>query len=175
MTKRILLAEFEDPETMVSTARRIAEANCKLEDAFSPFPIEEMAQLLGCVSTNLRVVMFFGGLLFAVAAYATEGWSAVFGYPINSGGRPLNSWPAFMLFPFAVAIFGAALTGFIVIMVRTGLPALHHPLFSVGPFERATQNRFFLALEPPPSAAGERHAAAWLREMGAISVTEAQA
>lgn len=170
--KKTLLAEFTRAEDMLSAARRIEESGCRLTDAFSPFPVEEIAQLLGCGSTNLRVFMFLGGLMFAAGAYATEGWSAVFGYPINSGGRPLNSWPAFMLFPFAVAIFGAALTGFVVLMFRTGLPALHHPLFAVESFERATQDGFFLALEPPGGALQERRAITWLHENGAVDVRE---
>lgn len=170
--RKTLLAEFSEAEDMLAAARRIKESGCRLNDAYSPFPVEEMAPLLGCESTNLRVLMFLGGLIFAAGAYATEGWSAIYGYPINSGGRPLNSWPAFMLFPFAVAIFGAALAGFITLIFRTGLPALHHPLFAINSFERATQDRFFLALEPPPGATEERNAKAWLRELGAVDIKE---
>ncbi len=173
MTK-MLLAQFTQPETMVAAARKSDQFGCRLADAFTPFPVEEMPELLGADSTSLRVYMFFGGLIFVVAAYATESLSAVFLYPINSGGRPLNSWPTFVLFPFAIGIFGAALIGFIVLMIKTGLPRLHHPLFSVELLERATQNHFILALEPPRGAALEARAKVWLREAGAVEVTEVE-
>lgn len=169
---RILLAEFAEPETMLAAARKVDHADCRLRDAFTPFPVEGMAELLGATSTKLRVLMFLGGMLFAAGAYATEGVSAVFLYPINSGGRPLNSWPAFMLFPFAVGIFGAALTGLIGLLVQTGLPALRHPLFSAEGFERSTQDRFFLALEPRAGAWEDGRARGWLCEVGAVAVTE---
>ncbi|MEK4035931.1 DUF3341 domain-containing protein [Methylocystis sp. IM3] len=172
--KSLLLAEFVEPEAMVRAARKVDEAGCRLLDAFSPFPVEEVEEFLGARAPRLRVYMFFGGLIVVAAAYATEGWSAIFDYPIDSGGRPLNSWPAFILFPFAVGIFGAALTGFIFLLIETRLPSLHHPLFSVQRFERATQDRFFLALEAPTAAAENRRAKAWLREAGAVDVVEVE-
>lgn len=172
--KRLLLAEFVEPEAMIEAARKIDEAGFRLVDAFSPFPVEGVEEFLGARAPRLRVYMFFGGLIVAAAAYATEGWSAIFDYPINSGGRPLNSWPAFVLFPFAVGIFGAALTGFIFLLIETRLPSLHHPLFSAASFERATQDRFFLALEAPTGAVGDRRARAWLHEAGAVDVVEVE-
>ncbi len=171
MTK-MLLAEFVEADAMIAAAKNIGGMGCKLLDAFSPFPVEEMSASLGLGAPRLRVLMFYGGLIVTVAAYATEYWSAVFDYPIDSGGRPLNSWPTFVLFPFAIGIFGAALTGFIALMAQTGLPGLHHPLFSIESFERATQDRFFLALEAPSGDAEERRARAWLLEAGAVQISE---
>jgi hypothetical protein len=133
-----------------------------------------MAELLGSTSTRLRVVMFWSGMAVAAAAYGIEGWSAAFDYPINSGGRALNSWPAFMLFPFAIGIFGAALGGMIGLLVQTGLPRLHHPLFFVEGFERATQDRFMLALETPESATGKSDLTNRLRRAGAAKLWELQ-
>ena len=103
-------------------------------DAFSPFPVEGMAALLGATSTRLRLVMAIGGLGMAALMYATEWFSAVIDYPIDSGGRPLNSWLAFMLPPFAVGILAAAICGFMLLMWDTGLPRLHHPLFEIEDF-----------------------------------------
>jgi hypothetical protein len=173
MTK-LLLAEFTRPEAMLAAARNVDQSGCRLADAFTPFPIEEMAELLDAASTSLRVYMFIGGLIFAAGAYATESLSAVYLYPFDSGGRPLYSWATFVMFPFAIGIFGAALIGFIVTMLKTGLPRLHHPLFSFEPLERATQDRFILALEPPHATSLEARARAWLIEAGAIDVTEAE-
>ena len=82
--------------------------------------------------------------------------SAVINYPYNSGGRPLDAWPAFMLVPFATGILVAAIAGFAAFLIETGLPRLHHPLFAVEGFERASQDRFVLALEPPDGTTQRR-------------------
>ena len=109
----LLLAEFREPESLLGAARRAKAARYRLVDVFSPFPVGGTAELLGSTSTRLRAVMFIGGFAVAACAYLTEVWSAVFNYPIHSGGRPLHSWPAFVLFPFAIGIFGAALAALI--------------------------------------------------------------
>lgn len=171
--RKLLLAQFAEPEAMVAAAREIDRNGCRLIDAFSPFPVEEITALLGLARSRLRVIMFVGGALVATVAYAVEAYSAIIGYPIDSGGRPLNSWPAFMLFPFAIGIFGAALTGFVALLIETRLPALHHPLFALNAFGRATQDGFFLALEAPPHALERTRAL--LHDAGAVDIAELEA
>jgi hypothetical protein len=168
----LLVAEFREADALTTAAWKATSAGLPLADAFSPFPIEGMPELLGETSTRLRVWMFAGGMALAALAYATEVWSAIYSYPIDSGGRPLQSWPAFLLFPFAVGIFGAALTGFIGLLVKCGLPRLHHPLFDINGFERVTQDRFMLALHVPPADADKRSTVAWLKQAGANNVWE---
>jgi hypothetical protein len=168
----IFVAEFVEAPALLEAIRRAKTARQRVIDTFSPFPIEGMPELLDSTSTRLRVYMFLGGMTVAAIAYAVEGWSAVYSYPINSGGRALNSWPAFMLFPFAIGIFGAALVGFIALLVQTGLPRLHHPLFDIAGFERVTQDRFMLALEAPADTTGKRELASWLKREGAVNVWE---
>jgi hypothetical protein len=170
---RLLILGFREPQAVLDAARRARDAHYELIDIYSPFPVEGAAELLGGASTQLRVHMFLGGMAFAAFAYGIEVWSAVFDYPINSGGRPLNSWPAFMLFPFAIGIFGAALTGFISFLAQCGLPRLHDPLFRLEGFERASQDRFLLALKAP---AGLAHGQAkeWLGQMGATNVWDVE-
>jgi hypothetical protein len=116
--------------------------------------------------------MFAGGFLIAALALGGEYYTAVFNYPYNAGGRPLNSWPAFMLVPFATGIFGASVAGFIRFLMETGLPRLHFPLFAVEGIERACEDRFFLAIAAPPTDEGTRVAADLLRGAGAIEVHE---
>lgn len=168
----MLVAEFHEAGTLSSAAHRANAAGYSLADAFSPFPLEGLPELLGETSTRLRLWMFTGGVAVAALAYSTEFWSAVYNYPIDSGGRPFDSWPAFMLFPFAVGIFGAALTGFIGLLLKTGLPRLHHPLFDLNGFERVTQDRFMLALRVPEADADKHAAVAWLKQAGARTVWE---
>ena len=93
--------------------------------------------------------MFIGGIAVAALAYGREYIPAVINYPYNSGGRPLNAWPAFMLVPFATGILVASVAGLAAFWSRCGLPRLHHPLFAVEGFERASQDRFILASSGP--------------------------
>jgi hypothetical protein len=168
----LLVADFDDAGTLVQAARWAKSAGYPLADAFSPFPLDGMPEILGETSTRLRVWMFVGGLAVAALTYGTEYWSAVYDFPIDSGGRPLHSWPAFVLFPFAIGIFGAALTGFIGLLATCGLPRLHHPLFDINGFERATQDRFMLALHAPAIDSDKRTTVAWLKQAGAANVWE---
>jgi hypothetical protein len=169
---RTLIAEFEGPAALLVAVREVKEMRCELVDVFSPFPIEGLAEMLGAVSTRLRVYMFVGGAAFAAAAYGIEVWSAIFDYPINSGGRPLNSWPTFVQFPFAVGILGAALTGFAGLLAQTGLPRLRHPLFSINGFERATQDGFLLAVRTPDDDTNEARNRLW--HAGASNIWDAE-
>lgn len=168
----ILIAEFAEPEDMLSAAQQAKSAGDRLLDAFTPSQVDGMKELLGVNSTRMRAVMFAGGIAVALLAFGTEYYSAVFDYPINSGGRPLNSWPAFMMFPFAVGILGAAVSGFIALMADTGLPRLHHPLFAIEGFERANRDRFFLAIAPHEGKRTATSAQTRLRKAGALSVRE---
>lgn len=168
----LTVAEFRSATALLKAARQAKRDGHQLVDAFSPFPVQGMAELLGSTSTRLRVVMFVAGMGVAAAAYGIEGWSAVFNYPINSGGRPLNSWPAFMLFPFAIGIFGAAFAGMVGLLVQTSLPSLYHPLFFIDGFERATQTSFMLALRSPQEPGVKTELAILLRKSGAVNVWE---
>ena len=146
----LLLAQFSDRTRFLAAARRMHDGGHRLLDAFTPFPVEDVLELLPPRRSHVRVVMFVGGIGMAAIAYGFEYFSAVINYPYNSGGRPLDAWPTFMLVPFATGILAAAIAGFATLLVETGLPRLHDPLFAVDGFERASQDRFILALEAPP-------------------------
>ena len=169
---RMTIAEFTTPAALLRAAREARADDQHLVDAFSPFPVEGMAELLRSTSTRLRVLMFVAGMSVAAVAYGIEAWSAVFDYPINSGGRPLNSWPAFMLFPFAIGIFGAALAGMAGLLMQSGLPSLYHPLFFIEGFERATQTSFILAVRTPDNGPGRQALHGLLKQEGAINLWE---
>lgn len=171
MSDRVL-AEFQDADALVSAAREARAAGWEMIDGYAPFPIDELADLLGETATGIRRAMFIGASAVAACAYALEWWSAVANYPINSGGRPLHSWPAFVMFPFSVGILSAAICGFIALLVRTGLPRLHHPLFAVAGFERTTQDRFALELALPEDETQRHRLRDSLNQAGAISVRE---
>jgi hypothetical protein len=167
----LLLAEFADERRFVDAARR-ARGRYRLVDAYTPFPVDDVFELLDHRRSHIRVAMFIGGIAMAALAYGTEYYSAAIDYPYNSGGRPFDAWPAFMLVPFATGILVAAVAGFATFLIETGLPRLHDPLFAVDGFERVSQDRFVLALERP-DAEDERHRMIEsLRDSGAVAIRE---
>jgi Protein of unknown function (DUF3341) len=170
----LLLAEFAESARFIDAARRARGAHYRLVDAFTPFPVEEVHALLDQPRSHIRVAMFVGGIAMAVLAYGTEYYSAVIDFPYNSGGRPLDAWPAFMLVPFATGIFIAAVAGFTTFLIECGLPRLHHSLFSVEGFERASQDRFVLALAKPDGDDDLHGAIEFLRGAGATAIREVE-
>ena len=168
----ILLAEFSRARELSAAARGAALRHCRVLDAFTPFPVEELDPLLPRHRSRIRLVMLLGGLALAALAYGIEVYSAVIDYPYNAGGRPLHSWPAFMLVPFALGILGATVAGLAAFLVECGLPRLHHPVFALDGFERASQDRFVLALARPEAGDETRRTVDWLRQAGALSVRE---
>ena len=170
----ILLAEFKGGEALREAARTARAAGYRAIDAFSPFPVEGLADELDPQTSYVRVAMFIGGMGVAALAYSLEWYSAAIDYPVNSGGRPLNSWPAFMLFPFAIGILAAAIAGLITMFVQSGLPRLHYKLFAIEGFERASQDAFLLALAAPPTEDGRQGARERLRDSGALKIWEVE-
>jgi hypothetical protein len=166
-----LIAEFRNPEVLHAALRRVKEAGHQALDAFTPYPVEGLDEELGIAPSRIRHAMLAGGLIVAACAFGLQWYSAVIDYPLNSGGRPLNSWQVFLLVPFEVGVFAAALSGVVAFLWSCGLPRLHHPLFEIPGFERATQDHYFLLVAAKADeAVGElRHV---LEAAGAVVVTE---
>jgi hypothetical protein len=168
----LLLAEFRDPETLLDAARRARDAGWQRLDAHVPFDIEGLTEALGLPPTRLRLVMLAGGVLAGAFTYALQWYSAVYDYPFNSGGRPLHSWPVFLIPTFEAVVLGAILAGVVGFLVSTGLPRLNHPAFAAPGFDRASQDRFFLAVADPGVDAARL--AAILDGLGPLSIREAE-
>ena len=167
---RTLLAEFADPETLLDAARRARDAGWRGLDAHVPFAVEGLAEALGLGTPRIRLAMLLGGLVSGAFVYWLQWYSAVLNYPLNSGGRPLHSWPVFLIPSFEAVILGATLTGIVAFLVSTGLPQLHHPAFAAHGFGRASQDRFFLAVADP--AVDAARLAATLDGLGPLSIRE---
>jgi hypothetical protein len=142
-----LLAEFEGPNALVAAAQRTREEGYRRIDAYSPFPIEELAEALGLRPTRLPLLVLFGGLVGGIGAYFMLYYSAAIDYPLNVGGRPFHSWPMFIPITFEVTILVAALTAVLGMLALNGLPMPYHPVFNVQRFALATRDRFFLCIE----------------------------
>jgi len=142
-----LMAEFEDPNHLVAAAHRAREAGYRRMDAYSPLPIEELHEAIGFHDTKLPMIVLIGGLVGCLAGYLLQYWVSTMAYPINVGGKPLNSWPAFIPVTFECTILGAALSAVLGMLGLNGLPQPYHPVFNVARFALASRNRFFLCIE----------------------------
>jgi Protein of unknown function (DUF3341) len=142
-----LLAEFETPTDLVQAVHAARQAGYTRMDAYSPFPIEGLSEALGFKRTKMPLLMFLGGLIGALGGYALQYYCAAVSYPINVGGRPLNSWPSFIPVTFELTVLLSALTGVFGLLALCGLPMPYHPLFHVPRFALATRDRFFLCIE----------------------------
>ena len=147
--ERVIIAEFGNPEALSDAARRMRHEGFKPLDALTPCPVESLDETLGLKQSPIRWPMLIAAIGVAAFAYGLESWSAILAYPIDSGGRPLNSWPIFLLVPFEVGVLAAGLAGFIALLVLCGLPRLNHPLFDWDAIERATDDRYFLLMAAP--------------------------
>ena len=170
----MLLAEFTEQRRLIEAVHRARDARIRVVDCYMPYPVEEMSVALYHRESRVRPVMFAGGVLMAALAYGLEYYSAVIDYPYNSGGRPFDAWPAFMLFPFAAGILVAAVCGFTAFLVEAGLPNLSSPLFAIDSFAGASQNRFLLAVELPQEDDDRSKVFQTLEGFGAVSVREVE-
>ncbi len=141
-----LLAEFETAAQLLEAVRRLRTEGYKDMEAYSPFPLEGLNEALGPTRNRVPMLMLLGGLAAAIGSYFIQYYAAVIDYPINSGGRPYHSWPAFIPAVVELAILGAVLAGVAGMLVFNGLPGFHHPLFDDPGFEGASQDRFFVCI-----------------------------
>jgi Ni/Fe-hydrogenase subunit HybB-like protein len=142
-----LMAEFADPEDLLAKARQTYAAGYRKISAYSPFPIAELPAAIGLRGTRLPWLVLLGGLAGAVGGFALQYYAAVIDYPWNIGGRPLNSWPSFIIVTFELTILGAAATAVLGMLLRNGLPQPYHAVFNAPRFRLASQDRFFLCVE----------------------------
>jgi hypothetical protein len=142
-----LMAEFDNPSALVRAARTAHEAGYRRMDAYSPFPIEELADALGFHHTRLPLIVLLGGLIGGLGGFWMQYWCMAIDYPLNVGGRPLNSWPAFIPVTFELTILGAALAAVFGLLGLNRLPLPYHPVFNVERFALASTDRFFLCIE----------------------------
>lgn len=166
-----LLAEFASDEELLRAAQKTRAAGFSRVDAFAPFPIEGLAEALG-KKTRLPLLVLVGGVLGGTGAYFMEWYANLVSYPINIGGRPMHSWPAFIPITFELTILGAALTAFFFSLGLSRLPQLYHPLFNIPEFERASQDRFFLCVEWRDPLFESERTRAFLAGLDPLSIAE---
>jgi len=167
-----LMAEFDNPTDLVHAARNTYEAGYKKIDAYSPFPIEELSEAIGFHRNSVPLVVLVGGILGCLSGFALQWWIATISYPVNVGGRPYLSTPAFIVVTFEMTILCAVLAAVFGMLALNGLPMPYHPVFNVPRFAFATKDRFFLIVfssDPMYSSIGTRD---FLQSLGPRSISE---
>jgi hypothetical protein len=167
-----IMAEFEHPHQVVDAAKRAHEAGYRRMDAYSPLPIHGLSEAIGFHQTKLGWIVLGGGLTGCFAGFALQYWASVINYPINIGGKPLNSWPAFIPITFECTVLFAALSAVFGMLALNGLPRPHHPLFNVDRFDHATQDRSFLCIEARDEKFDRGETRKFLESLGPHEVTE---
>jgi len=139
------LAEFADEHGLLVTIHAARAAGYREMEAYTPLPLEEVSHAIGH-ENRLPLIVLCGGLVGALAGFGMQYWIAVVDYPLNVGGRPLNSWPSFVIVTFEMTILFAALSAVLGMLALNKLPMPYHPVFNVPLFELASRNRFFLMI-----------------------------
>jgi hypothetical protein len=142
-----LMAEFETPTALVAAARAAREKGYRKLDAYSPFPIEELTDALHLHHNKLPLIVLLGGIIGGLAGYLLQYYVTVVYFPINIAGRPLHSWPSYIIITFETTILFASISAVLGMLALCGLPMPYHPTFNVPRFALASRNRFFLCIE----------------------------
>lgn len=171
-----LMAEFDTAEALTEATHRAHAEGYRKIDAFTPFPIEEVMEVVSPHSTGVPFFVLVGGLLGAAAGFTMQMFAMTVDYPLNIGGRPLNitGWPSFIPITFESGILLAAFATVISLIALNGLPMPYHPVFNVPGFEHASQDQFFLCIEAKDPRFEMGRTSQFLQSLGARRVTEVE-
>jgi hypothetical protein len=142
-----LAAEFDSAEAIVEAARRVHDEGYRCTETYTPFPVTDLPEALGLQRTAMPLIVLVGAIFGAAGGFFMQWFANVIHYPWNAGGKPPNSWPAFIPITFELGILCGAVAGVIGLFVLNRLPKPFHPMFNVERFARASRDRFFICIE----------------------------
>jgi hypothetical protein len=171
-----LMAGFKDHEDLLEAAVRAYAAGYRRIDGYSPFHIEGLAEALGGKPNGVPFLFLFGGVVGCIGGFFLQWFASAMDYPLNVGGRPLNSWPMFIPITFELTILGAALFGFFGTLFLNRVPELYHPVFNVTEFRAAAScDGFFLCIEATDPKFETVQTTRFLRSLAPLWVQEVEA
>ena len=169
-----VMAEFDDPTAVVAATRRAYEEGYRRMDAYSPYPIEALSEAVGPHKERLPLIVLIGGIVGMLGGFGMQYYVAVMNYPLNVGGKPLFSWPAFIPITFETTVLGAAMAAIFGMLALNGLPEPYHPVFNAPNFALATRDRFFLVIESRDPKFDREATTNFLRGLGAQEVADVE-
>jgi hypothetical protein len=170
-----MIAEFDTPSDLVRAAQAAYKDGWRRMDCYTPYPVEEAAEAIGFHKNRVPLVTLIGGVMGLCAMFSLETWIATLAYPLNIGGRPTYSWPAFIVPAYEWTILFAGLSACFGMLALNGLPSPYHPLFNAPNFRTgATDDKFFLCLEALDPKFDLSETRAYLESFGPTSVVEVE-
>jgi hypothetical protein len=166
------MAEFLQPEAVVAAAQQAHLEGYRNMDAYSPMPVEGLAEAIGFRTNRIALIVLIGGVMGGLGAYFMQWFSAVVHYPIDVGGRPYHSWPMFIPITFELTILGASIAAVFGMLALNGLPRPHHPVFNAPNFAMASRSRFFLCIQANDPKFDREQTRAFLMSLGSKDVVE---
>lgn len=167
-----VMAQFDDVTSLMRAARQVRQAGYTRTDAFTPYPVHGLDDELGVKKTVLPKLVLGAGIIGGLTGFGMQYFAWVIHYPLNIGGKPLNSWPAFIPITFEVTVLFAALTAVVGMLALNGLPQPYHPVFHARNFERASEDLFFLCIESDDPKFDADEARRFLSSVGAVEVSD---
>lgn len=167
-----VMGEFDDVKDILEAAERAYAAGYRKMDAYSPFPVHGLDEAIGFHKSRLPLIVLIGGLIGGLGGFGMQYFASVMDYPLNIGGKPLNSWPAFIPVTFECTILAAALAAILGMLGLNGLPEPYHPVFHVPRFEFASRSHFFLCIEATDPKFDAAEARRFMETVGAREVTD---
>lgn len=170
-----LLAKFDTPEKLVDAARRVVEAGYRQFDAYTPYPLEELGQAMHLKPSPLPYVILAGGIFGGVGGFFMQTYATVVDLPLNIGGRPLFSWPAYIPVTFELIVLFAAVAGVLGLFIVTRFPQPYHPVFNSEDFvEHGSTDSFYLDIEASDPVFDLERTRQFLQKLGAVQVSEVE-
>jgi ActD protein len=169
-----LMAEFETPRALIAATEKSREAGYRKLDAYAPYPIEELVHALGHHHSKLPLMVLGGGIVGCLAGIGLQVYVNAFAYPLNIGGKPVLSWPAFVPVTFEMTILFASLTAVLGMLALNGLPTPYHPVFNLPRFSAASRDRYFLCIEAVDPRFHPEGTRQFLESQGPTEVSEVE-
>lgn len=164
-----IAAEFADADRLLAAVQRLREAGYRRFEAYSPFPIEGLAEAEGFHEGKIAAATLVGGVVGAATGYGMQVYTNL-DFPIDIGGRPLIAPPAFVLITFELMVLFAVTACILAMLILNRLPKLYHPVFDIERFDLATLDRFFLVVDAADAKFDRRGSGELLTRLGAVNV-----
>ena len=140
------IVEFDAAENLLATAKASRAEGYTVVEAYSPMPLHGLSEIMGW-KNHMSLIVLCGGAFGAIASFCLQYWISVIEYPLDIGGKPFNSWPAFIVPAYETTILFAAFGAVLGMLALNGLPEPYHPVFNVPSFALATRDKFFICIE----------------------------